>query len=427
MTRLPPSLAAGALLACAGALGAQAPEPLTLERAITLATTTGPAAQAAAGRRATAVGRARADAQWANPVVELRRENEGAPIPYDDFVTVTWPVDLTGRRFALRGALGAARERGAADSVALLRGAGFSAAHAWWEAWVAGELAAFTAAQAARFADLARYDSLRAAEGEAAGAAALRTRLEAERARYAAGLAAGHAARARATLAALIGRDDGAGLLLDSTGADGHGARPARAARGTAASPGGAALPTPEEAVTRALASRPDVAAARAAAREAERRLAAERRATLPDVGLSGGYKGTGGYATAQFGLVVTPPLFNLNGGNRERAAGEWMLAESERRATELRAAADARAALAAAEAIAEATRGLDAAFAARADTVALAAEAAYREGAATLTELLEAQRARADARAAGVRAIADRALARLDLLRALGASPSEP
>ena len=148
-------------------LGAQSLATLTLERALELSVTAGPAAQAAAGQRASIVGRARADAQWANPVVEIRRENEGAPIPYDDFVTVTLPVSLTGRRSALRGALDAARDRGTADSLAIINGAQFATARAWWEAWVADELRTFAQSQAARFADLARYDSVRAAEGEA--------------------------------------------------------------------------------------------------------------------------------------------------------------------------------------------------------------------------------------------------------------------
>lgn len=401
---------AAVLLGAPGApLAAQSPAPLTLERAIELSVTAGPAAQAAAGQRASVVGRARTDAQWANPVVEIRRENEGAPIPYDDFVTVTVPVSFTGRRSALRGALGAARDRGTADSVAIIRGAQFATARAWWEAWVAHERRAFARSQAARFADLARYDSVRAAEGQASGAAALRMRLEAERARYAAAQADGDAARAQAALATLLGTAATGPITLDTTGAGSF-----------------APLPSAEDAVARALSLRPDVASARAAVRETERRRAAERRGTMPDIGLSGGYKGTGGYATGQFGLVLTPPLLNLNGGNRERADGEWMLAEAQRRATELRAGHEARAALIAAEALDAGASALDAAFAARADTVAAAAEAAYREGASSLTELLEAHRARAEARAAGVRAVADRALARLDLRRAMGAPPLE-
>jgi outer membrane protein, heavy metal efflux system len=389
-----------------------AQEPLTLERAITLAVSAGPAAQAAAGASAVTVGRARTDAQWGNPVLELRRENEGAPIPYDDFVTLTFPVDFTGRRFALRSALGASRVRGEADSLAVVRDTEFGAARAWWDAWVAEQSAEVARAQALRFAELARFDSLRAAEGAVAEAAALRTRLEAERASYAAAQATGQAARMRGALAARLGRADARGLVL-------------------AAAPSRGAL-TPvdslaiEAAVARALSSRPDVRAAVAAARIADRRRAASRRGTLPDVGLSGGYKGTGGFSTATFGVILTPPIANFNGGAREASEGEWLLADAERRTAELRAANEVRAAIEAVRAMDEGTRGFDDSFLNRADLIAAAAEASYREGAATLTETLEALRAIADVRATGLQAIADRALTRLDLRRALGASALE-
>jgi cobalt-zinc-cadmium efflux system outer membrane protein len=389
-----------------------AQEPLTLERAITLAVGAGPAAQAAAGASAVTVGRARTDAQWANPVLELRRENEGAPIPYDDFVTLTLPVDFTGRRFALRSALGASRVRGEADSLAVVRETEFGAARAWWDAWVAEQSAEVAQRQALRFAELARFDSLRAAEGAVAEAAALRTRLEAERASYAAAQAAGHAARMRGALAARLGRADARGLVL-------------------AAAPSLDALPPVDSlaidaAVARALAARPDVRAAVAATRIADRRRAASRRGTLPDVGLSGGYKGTGGFSAATFGVILTPPIANFNGGAREASEGEWLLADAERRTAELRAANEVRAAIEAVRAMDDGTRGFDDSFLVRADLIAAAAEASYREGAATLTETLEALRAIADVRATGLQAIADRALTRLDLRRALGASALE-
>lgn len=396
------------LLSAAAPVPAQ--EPLTLAGAVQRAASVGPAAQAAAGTRAVIVGRARADAQFANPMLEIRRENEGAPIPYDDFITLTLPVSVTGRRFALRDALGAARARGAADSLAVLRTAEHAAARAWWEAWVATEQLVGARRQAQRFAELARFDSLRAAEGAAAEAAALRTRLEADRAAYAAATSEAQAARALGTLASLLGDEDASALVL------------AAPDLGDVA----AEIPDDSSALRRALASRPDVLAARAAAEEAERRRAAERRHVLPDVGLSGGYKGTAGYSTAQFGVILTPPLLNANGGARERSLGEWLLADADRRATELRAHADVRAALVAARALDAALVGLDGARLARADEVAAAAEAAYREGAATLTETLEALRAVTDLRQATLRALADRALARLDLRRALGAHPLE-
>lgn len=387
-------------------VSAQAPEPLTLERAVQLAATEGPAAQAAAGARAIAVGSARADAQWANPTVELRRENHGAPIPYDDFATVTLPVSLTGRRLALRDALSAARVRGDADSLAVMQGARFGAARAWWDAWAADLIASTAREQAARFAELARFDSLRAHEGAVAGAAALRTSLEAQRAAFAAAQAIADAARARGALAARLGMTDARTLTLASP----------------IVADAIATIPDDDASLRAAIARRPDVMAASAAAREADRRSASARRGALPDVGLSGGYKGTSGYATAQFGLILTPPLLNANGGVREESHGAWLLADAERRATELRAIHDVRAALEAVRAMDAATSTLDAGLLARSDTLALAAEAAYREGAATLTETLEALRAISELRAAGVRALAERALVRLDLRRALGA-----
>lgn len=396
-----------ASLALAPALaGAQSVERLTLEEAVVRATTQGPAVQAAAGARAVTVGRARAGAQFNNPLLELRRENEGAPIPYDDFVTLTLPVSFTGRGFAMRDALGAARVRGLADSMAVMRDAAYDAAAAWWEAWVAEESHRVAQQQAARFDELARFDSLRAAEGAVAEAAAMRTTLEAQRAAYAAAQAAARAAQARGDLAARLGLPDATAIAL--------------AAPPVAVS--ASDIPDEPAAVAAALESRPDVMAATAAAREADRRRVAQRRNTLPDIGLSGGYKGTSGFATAQFGVLITPPLLNANGGAREQATGEWLLAEADRRATELRAANDVRAALVAVRALDAGTRGFDADFPARADAIATAAEASYREGAATLTETLEALRALAEGRAVGIRAVADRALARLALRRAIGA-----
>lgn len=391
----------------AASLGAQATHPaLTVEQAVTRAMTSGPGAQAASGVRATVMGRARFDAQLANPSLELRRENEGAPIPYDDFATLTLPVSITGRRAALRDARAAAQARSIADSVLVLREAGFSAAREWWEAWVTASTATFAREQAARFAELARFDSLRASEGMVAEAAAMRTRLEAERAGIAAVHAVAQAGRARAALASRLGVDDPQSIVL---------------AAPTSTSIEPLAL-SADDAQRAALNNRPDVQAARALVREVDRRRAAESRGVLPDVGLSGGYKGTGGFSTATFGVILTPPLMNANGGARERATGEWLLADAERRALEIRVAGDVRAAYDAVQEMDALVIRADAASAERADAIAAAAEAAYREGAATLTETLEALRAVAEVREAALRALADRHLIRLELRRAMGA-----
>ncbi len=384
------------------------PVTLTLADAVRLASTTAPAAQAAAGRRAETVGRARAEAQWANPTLELRRENQGAPIPYDDFATVTLPFDLTGRRFALRSALGASRERARADSIHAMRTAEFAAARAWWESWASRTIARIAVEQSALYDRVARIDSLRATEGEISEAQAFRMQIEAQRARHAAGQAIAADAHMRASLAALVGQDD-----------------PARIAVADAL-PALEAVPAVDDALIAAGRDRPDLNAARAMERAADRRAAAEVRGTLPDVGLSGGYKGTGGYSTTTIGVILTAPLLNLNGGNRERSAGELLMASADRRAVELRVGTEVRAAIEAAHALDDGTRGFDTAFVDRATVVAAAAEASYREGAASLVELLDAFRAAADARAAFVRGTLDRAIARLELRRAIGAPAVE-
>ena len=400
------ALGVATLLACP--LAAQGPAALSLADAVQRAGTIAPAAQAAAGRRAERVGRARTDAQWGNPLVELRRENLDSPLPYDDFATVTLPVSLTGRRFALRSALGATREQARADSVATIRDAQYAAARAWWGAWAARSVATIAAEQAELYARVARIDSLRAAEGEISEAAGFRMRIEAQRARHDAARAAAEAAHAGGLLAALVGEDDPARLAI------------------VPEAPPLDALPAAEAALAAAERDRPDLAAARAAERAADRRRTAERLGTLPDVGVTGGYKGTSGLSTTVIGLMITPPLLNQNGGGRERASGEWLLANADRRAAELRVRTEVRAALEAAHAIDDGSAGFDAGFATRAGVVADAAEAAYREGAASLVELLDAFRAAADARVALVRGTLDRALARLDLRRATGAPAVE-
>jgi cobalt-zinc-cadmium efflux system outer membrane protein len=124
----------------------------------------------------------------------------------------------------------------------------------------------------------------------------------------------------------------------------------------------------------------------------------------------------------------VPIPLFNRNSGNRERAAGELLLARAELRDIESRARGDVLGSLDAWQALqVAAPTGPEAIAAAGADVAAIT-EAAYREGGASLLELLESQRARADARAAALRWAVDAALLRIDLDRAVGASlPEQP
>jgi cobalt-zinc-cadmium efflux system outer membrane protein len=184
----------------------------------------------------------------------------------------------------------------------------------------------------------------------------------------------------------------------------------------------GAPLAPDTSAVWRAARERPDVAAARLAVLEAQRRAEAERRYVLGgDVQLVGGVKRTQGLDAAILSAFVPMPVFNRNSGNAQRAAGELLLAQADARDAERRALGDARAAVAAFAALVASAPDGGAALAQAGDDVATITAAAYREGAASLLELLESQRARADARATALRWRFDVALVAIELDRAMG------
>jgi cobalt-zinc-cadmium efflux system outer membrane protein len=395
-----------ALLGAAPAvLAAQQPAPLTYEQAMHEARTRAPLLAAAAGRRQLIEGRARADAALPNPTYEFRRENLGVPLAKDEFSQVTVPVDLSGRRVMLLAAVGAGGERARADSASFARAVLFDAARAWWRASVATGAFAVASEHRRALHDIADWDARRAAEGAIAEAAAMRTRLEADRARLAEASARGELARARTDLARLLG------MVAESLPPV---AEPPLVLTHESV--------TPDSAAALAMALRPELALARAAAREAQWRARAERQGVLGDVAVTAGTKVTGGFASRLVGVQVPMPVFSWNGGNRERAAGERAIANAELRDTELRIAGEARAA---ARTLALQHAASDTALpgmAQRARDVALAADASYREGAASIVELLDARRTAMESLLAALRGAADLALARLELARATGA-----
>ncbi len=387
---------------------AQSRRVISLADAVALATSQSPAGQLASGRRAGIIGTARTQAQWENPVFEIRRENLGSTIQYDDFATVTLPFDISGRRNAFRAALDASRKLADSDSLSTMRSFAFDAAAAWWHAWAEQSLATVAAEQAALYQRIAAVDSIRAAEGEVAEAAAFRMQLEAQRSRHQAALAGAHAVSAVARLSALIGEEDPVRITV----ADGH--------------PDLEALPELEAAMAMARETNPELAAARSLERAAGMRRVAEGRSAMPELGITGGYKGTSGQSAGILGITVSPPFLNANGGNRERAAGELLVASAERRLAELRVLTGVRGALEAARIIDAGSSGFDAEYVARTVAVSRAAETSWEEGAASLVELIDAFRAAVDARAALVQSTLDRALARLELRRVIGASAVE-
>lgn len=382
--------------------GAQAPQ-LTPARALELARTGSPGILAAAGRRQLSEGRGRADGALPNPTAEWRRENYYSDIEPDIFATLQVPVDLTGRRLALRQAGRLASQRGRSDSAATHRQLDVDVLRAYWQAALAEELATIATTEREARERTATFDGQRFREGAVAEVVAMRTRLEADRARVAEASAHTEAGRARAHLARMLG------VTLATLPA-----LAPLAAAGTDA--------LPDTTWAGILERRPDLATLRLAVQESERRWRAEQRGVLGDVNVVGGYKGTAGVATGVLGVLVPLPLFNRNEGPRQRARGEHTLARAELLDAEARARGDVIAAMQAWTATRTAGEAGAATMDDRATEVAAIAEATYREGALSLVELIEAQRARADARATAARWMADSQLALLELRRATGA-----
>ncbi|HEU4564482.1 MAG TPA: TolC family protein, partial [Gemmatimonadaceae bacterium] len=314
-------------LAAVPAPAQQAPAgaPLSLADALALARARSPVLAMAGGRRQAAAGRARQEGAFANPVAEWRQENLGAPVDRDVFASVTLPLDLTGRRFALRGAGRDLVAASVADSTTVHRLVEAEVARAYWRAALARGLAEVAGAQRRAIGEIADFEARRLREGAVAENVALRTRLEAERGRVAEASALAALERAHAELARAIG------VPAESLAA------PVPLA--TSCDP--APPPSLDSATAAALAARPEVAAARHRVSEARHRVSAAARGTLPDVGVHAGYKRTQGYDTRVVGLLVTLPILDRNAGERERARGELAVAEAELRDAESRVRAD--------------------------------------------------------------------------------------
>src|SRR5574338_224035 len=289
-------------------------EPLTLAAAVALARANHPSLPAASARGRAVVALARQDAAFANPVFEWRQENIGSPLQHDAFATVSQPLDLTGRRLALRETAHDVARRMVADSISVMHDIEANAARAFWRASLARALVVLAEEQRTDAERLARFESERAREGAVAEVSAMRARLEADRARVAEASAAAALTRATAELARATGVVPSALPMVS-----------ALAPRVPPLAP----VPTSSLAVERALASRSELVALRAAADAARHRYSAERRAMLPDVTVVAGAKQTAGYSTRVIGVAVPLPIFNQNSAGRDRAAAELRFVEA--------------------------------------------------------------------------------------------------
>jgi outer membrane protein, heavy metal efflux system len=187
---------------------------------------------------------------------------------------------------------------------------------------------------------------------------------------------------------------------------------------------------TPEELVARARAQRQDLAAADAALASADAGVALAERSRIPDVALSGSYsrEGTGNEAlqppTASLALTVPIPVFYQGGGEVQRAKANLDAQRIARARLDAQLAADVAQSYAAWQSAQSRVTRMESTTLARAKRALDLVDYQYRRGAASLLELLDAQRTFVSTQAEYQQNVGDWWLALYQLETATGKEP---
>lgn len=368
---------------CHSAFGQDIPPPstqrLTEADVIRLSVLAEPRLREAASRVALAEADAFAATLLKNPMLQWEREalpGSGANAGSQDALSLSLPLDLSGRR-AARGAMARSAAELARADVQLARSdAAARALRVYYAALGARERGAIAGRAVQRLDEAARVLAARHREGSVSGYDRLRLDIEVELSRSRALQAGADERSATGTLGVLLGID------TTSLQLEGHLTPDAAVAA---------------EAVADSRPSHERMAVAMSALAEADD---AASSAWVPRVTLRGGMQVASADETQLgyiAGIAVELPFLS-HGQGLSRAVGARRAAVRERMAVDTQSArVDARgAALRLASARQELTR-LQAALAPRLDQLDGGALASYREGVRGLTELLDAQRTRTE------------------------------
>lgn len=251
---------------------------------------------------------------------------------------------------------------------------------------------------------LVEYTALRVREGFSAEADLIRARLEQQTIVNAEAAAAQEFERARLELLRVVGEQN---FDTDFT---------------VAADEALVASPPPLDLLNReAMERRPDLLALRAKLAQTRAALRLAQAEARPDWDVSFGYKRTGGYNTMIAAVSIPLPIFNRKLGAAGQAAAEVAAIEQELTATENYIRAEIAAAHRAASGLARRIEAMRKDYLPHADDSRAIALVAYREGVNDLYKLLDAQRARNEARLLYFRAKYEFQLALAELSLAAG------
>lgn len=376
----------------------RAQSPLSLRDAIDKALATRASLKAEAERVSIAEGARRQAAFWPNPEFQFQNENLRPGQTYgrdvDTLAMINQPLDVLGKRRQRVAFAGEGVIRTEADLELARWRVTQQVKLAYWTARGAQEIQRVLATTVENFQKIIDYHAAQLSAGAIAEQDLLRVRLEGERVKIAADLAAIEVNHSRLELLKEMGQTDFREIVLTEK-----------------LEPDARFIPP---GVEQALQQRIEIRVARAALEQARANARLQEVAARPDLNITAGYKRTQlpdtntGVNTAIVSLRITLPIADKNQGNR-------MAAEAEVRRQELLlAAAETEVRADYAEALQEydsrRAEFLNALQPLRqhAANIATIAAAAYAEGGTDLLRLLDAERARLEAELAWARGMVD-------------------
>lgn len=407
------------LVACSTAAHAQtshgpgsASRTVTLDEAVRLALQSHAAVASARQRINASRGMLRTARAWSNPL--LTHQVENAPLPGGPTST---GLDRETSTFALLP-LEPLYQRGSriARATAEVRNAEAELRESRRSLMLTTTFAFFRVASAQasvessadvrRWIDsLVSYTRIRVGEGVTSEVDLLR--LEVEQGRAAVGEAMAHVdlSRESGELSVLLGLDSGSvrAAFLDSAGSD------------------RVNLQRLDTLIARGLRLRPDVAAARARVAIASAGVRVERTALVREFGAMAGIKNMDGGRSLMAGVSLPLPIFDRNAGEIQRAEAERRIALLDQQLIERRVASEITAAFRNALSLLALRTRIGNSLPQKAEEARRIAEAAYREGAIPLSQVIESARALAEARESHYGALFGLALGLLELEAAVG------
>ncbi|ODT03018.1 MAG: hypothetical protein ABS52_11310 [Gemmatimonadetes bacterium SCN 70-22] len=411
-------------------------DSLRLTDVLARALTQHPLIEAARARVRGAEGTRLTARSLANPVFTWQLENAPLPggasipgLPRESSTFATLPLEGLFQRWPRVRAADAGLRAVEAELDFARRSVALDAARAYYRVVLRQAVAQGAADVQDGLAELATFTDARVREGVTSEGDLIRVRVELDRSEAALMLAEAELARSRGGLAPYLGAAlSPTDISVVAVRMEDTDAVVPNVGRREGATPV-AALMALDDYLARARTARPELRIARARVSAARAESGYQRALTVRQVGVSFGSKRIGDQNTVIAGLSFPLPLFDQNRGEVRRANAEAAAAELELAWRERQVTAEVAAAHQAARLMVERRTHLGDSVVARAEEARRIALAAYREGATSLLQVIDASRTLADLRSAYYQVlVAEReSLLELELLSGAELTPAPP